>query len=100
MKEFYIDYYSNNCFSITNKCQRKKTVIFFRQHCSVYGAWRVMDKRTRICHILHNLLFAIILTIYNYDQMMYNAVIALIRENPNSQLVKSTYAFCLIKMNL
>ena len=28
MKEFYIDYCSNNCFSITNKCQRKKLLYY------------------------------------------------------------------------
>ena len=44
-----------------------------------------------------NSLTNVVKNTYNYDQMMYNAFVALTRDNPNSQLIKSTYAFSLIK---
>lgn len=44
-----------------------------------------------------NSLANVVKNTYDYDKMMYNAFISLIRGNPNFQLVKSTYAFCLLQ---
>lgn len=43
-----------------------------------------------------NSLSNVVKNTYDYDLMMYNAFTALTRENPNFQLIKSTYAFSLI----
>ncbi len=44
-----------------------------------------------------NSLANVVKSTYDYDKMMYNDFVTLTRENTNVQLIKSTYAFSLIK---